>query len=150
MQLDELNAEERELVQAALDARKNAQPTYSNYFVGAAVRSTNGDVAKGCNVERANYTSSSHAEQVAIDGLIANHGPSGIVAIAVVGAPRGIEPNAPVWPCGHCRGIIWENALGNQHVRIITITGPDEVQVSTIGELYPKPFGPEDLGIKVA
>ncbi len=150
MKFNDLTADERELVQAALDARAHSQSPYSNYCVGAAVRSISGSLSRGCNIERANYTSSSHAEQVAIDGLIVAHGPAGIAAIAVAGAPRGIFPDAPVWPCGHCRAIIWENALGNEHVSIITITGPDEVEVSTIGELYPKPFGPEDLGIKIA
>ncbi len=149
MKMHELSPEERRLVRKALRARQNAQASYLNFFVGAAVLGCDGIVSTGCNVERANYTSTSHAEQVAIDSLIASNGPIGIRAIVVVGAPRDQEPNTAVWPCGHCRSIIWENCLGNKDVRIITLVGPDEVEISTIGELYPHAFGPEDLGIKI-
>ena|SRR3989344_6083485 len=149
MKICELSIEDQCLVRQALEARQNAQPPYSNFYVGAAVLGSDGGVSKGCNVERANYTSTSHAEQVAIDSLIASNGPVGICAIAIVGAPRDKEPNAAVWPCGHCRGIIWENCLGNKNVRILTVVSKDEVEISTIGELYPNAFGPEDLGIKI-
>ncbi|OGG60806.1 hypothetical protein A2765_01700 [Candidatus Kaiserbacteria bacterium RIFCSPHIGHO2_01_FULL_56_24] len=147
---ENFTADELKLVQAALEARRNAQAPYSNFTVGAAVLMEDGSIFKGCNVERANFTSTSHAEQVAIDSMIASRGPSGIVAVAIVGGPRGKEPNGSVWPCGHCRQIIWENSLGKRGVRIIAIAGMREVQTSTIGELFPKAFGPEDLGIKIA
>ena len=147
--IKQLSAEEHHLVRKALDARQNAQSPYSNFCVGAAVLAANGIVSMGCNVERANYTSTSHAEQVAIDGLVAQIGPIGIRAIAIAGGMRGKDPDAPVWPCGHCRGIIWENCLGNQKVHVIAIANLLEVEISTIGELYPRPFGPEDLGIKI-
>ncbi len=148
-QITTLPADEQHLVRKALECRQHAQSPYSNFCVGAAVLATNGLVSKGCNVERANYTSTSHAEQVAIDSLIAQLGPVGIRAIAIAGGLRGKEADGPVWPCGHCRGIIWENCLGNKTVRVITPVSATEVEVATIGELYPKAFGPEDLGIKI-
>ena len=137
-----------ELLKKAFEARKNAYAPISHYHVGAAVLTSRG-IFTGTNVENSSRKLTAHAEQVAIDSLIASNGPVGICAIAIVGAPRDKEPNAAVWPCGHCRGIIWENCLGNKNVRILTVVSKDEVEISTIGELYPNAFGPEDLGIKI-
>lgn len=140
---------EKELIDLAQSARKNAQSPYSKFTVGAAVLSADGRVSVGCNVERANYTSTSHAEQVAIDSLIAKYGPLPIIAVAVVGAHKGTVPHSPCWPCGHCRGIIWENANGNKNVRIITLDHNFRVIEKTIGQLYPDAFGPNDLEMEI-
>lgn len=149
MKITDLSKQEQALVHMALRARLKAQAPYSNFLVGAAVLGEGQMMRSGCNVERANYASGSHAEQVAVDGLVADHGPTKIIAIAVIGAMKGENPSLPVWPCGHCRQIIWENSGGNPDVRIIAYRGGDEVDTATIGELFPKPFGPLDLGIDV-
>ena len=136
-----LSPEEQHLVCIAKEARARAQAPYSNYYVGVAVMATNWFIYAGMNVERANYTSTPHAAQVAIDSMVAHIGPVGIRAVAIVKASRAENPNAPAWFCGHCRGIIWENCLGQKEVRIITVVSETEVEVATIGELYPKKFG---------
>lgn len=158
-----LGEDERELVLAAIRARDRSQSPYSNFRVGAAVQSVSGSIYQGCNVERCSYTQSTHAEQCAIDGMIAAEGPVGIRALACYGAPKDIknEPFTGVYdeidaetlvqetckPCGHCRQIIWENSLGRQHVRIICVCPNGLVMVTSIGALLPVPFGPGDLGI---
>lgn len=151
-----------ELIQQAFLVRNNAQAPYSNYYVGSAIRSQRGNLYKGCNVERCSYTQSTHAEQNAIDTMIAQEGPVKITAVAVVAAPAAQKlefadfSNAEivfgkpysVAPCGHCRQIIWENSLNDPNVIIYLVNvNNKKIYVTTIGELLPCPFGPGDLGI---
>jgi len=43
------------LIEAAKQARENAHAPYSNFRVGAALRSTSGRIFGGCNVENVTY-----------------------------------------------------------------------------------------------
>jgi len=163
LNIRDLDEDEREVVLAAIRTRENSQSPYSSFRVGAAVQSVRGDIYSGCNVERCSYTQSTHAEQCAIDGMIAHEGPVGIRSLACYGAPKGIEfeafkdeydavdgialVNSTVKPCGHCRQIIWENSLGNFTTRIMCVCPNGLVMTTTIGALLPLPFGPADLGI---
>ncbi|MEX2437805.1 MAG: hypothetical protein WD449_00965 [Candidatus Babeliales bacterium] len=83
-----LEKQQQELLRLAVKARSNAQAPYSHYAVGAAVLSQNGGMYSGCNVERCSYTQTTHAEQNAVDTMIAHEGSVKIEAIAVVGAPQ--------------------------------------------------------------
>ncbi len=142
---DDLN----KLLGMAARARLNVQAPYSRFAVGAAVMS-NGKFHAGCNVERATYSQTTHAEQCAIDGLTAKYGVLKIKTIVIVGGPQGKNFTcAPCWPCGHCRQIIWENSDGDPSVQVITPAGDGKLAVLTIGELFPYPFGPKDLGINI-
>jgi cytidine deaminase len=151
-----------ELIQQAFLVRNNAQAPYSNFHVGSAIRSQQGNIHKGCNVERCSYTQSTHAEQNAIDNMIAQEGPAKILAIAVVAAPSTQKQEfldfidaeiifgepLGVAPCGHCRQIIWENSFNDPSVIIYLVNvNNKKIYVTTIGELLPCPFGPCDLGI---
>jgi len=151
-----------ELIEQAFLVRNNAQAPYSSYYVGSSIRSQRGNIYKGCNVERCSYTQSTHAEQNAIDSMIAQEGPAKIKAIAVVAAPAAQEleildfvdaevifgdPRS-VASCGHCRQIIWENSFNDPNVIIYLVNvNTKKIYVTTIGELFPYPFGPYDLGI---
>ena len=66
----ELNKEDKKLLNLAKKARKKAQTPYSNHWVGAAVLCENGKIYAGCNVERATFTQTTHAEQNAIKDVI--------------------------------------------------------------------------------
>lgn len=159
--VDELLAEQQFLLRVAFQARKNAQAPYSNYLVGAAVRSKQGNIYPGCNVERCTYSETTHAEQSAIDAMICSEGEGAkIHSIAVVAAPRGSEmvwpPTAasllddsldPGCPCGRCLQTIWENCGGDPSVEILDMGADSVVSVGTIGNLFPFRFGPQDLGI---
>jgi cytidine deaminase len=160
----DLSASEQELVYAALNARRNAQAPYSHYFVGAAVRSSKGTIHTGCNVERCSYTQTTHAEQNAIDNMIAHWGPSKIEAIAIVGGPASAtpapnlnplittlaHPEEATLPCGHCRQIIWENCFGDGTVNILSLTPHGDIIRATIRDFLPMCFGPDQLGIDYA
>ncbi len=143
--------------------RSRAQAPYSNFYVGVAVASEDGHVFSGCNVERASYTQTTHAEQSAIDAMVARRG-SGtkISRIAGVSGPaRQDIPWPPVQadpgfkaefqnassPCGHCLQIIWENCRGDKSVEIAWLLPNGWVSLCTIDDLFPCKFGPDDLGI---
>lgn len=159
-EFSELTAEEQDLLRAAAKVRLNAQAPYSKYWVGAAVRSQKGTVHVGCNVERCSWTQTTHAEQNAVDSMVAENGPVKVVAVAIVAAPAGVPvvlpperkgvfvstiDDVPV-PCGHCLQIIWENCLRDPNVRLIALTKGGEVVSTTMGDALPMRFGPEHLG----
>ncbi len=163
LSFEELSAADRLLIQWAAEACAMAQAPYSKFKVGAAVRSAAGGVYAGCNVERCSWSQTTHAEQNAVDTMVAREGPAKIAAIAVVGGPADVrivippvaDPTrrladiaaVPV-PCGHCLQIIWENCFGDPDVRLIGLGPGGEACVTAIGDALPMRFGPEDLGVR--
>ena len=89
----------RELARIALDAREKAHAPYSRFKVGAALRTRDGEIVTGCNVENASYGLTLCAERVAVFKAI-SEGIREFDAVAVVAdSPR----LAPPWD----RGSIW-------------------------------------------
>ncbi|MEM6477878.1 MAG: cytidine deaminase, partial [Pseudomonadota bacterium] len=60
-----------ELMAAARAVRENAHAPYSNFKVGAAVRTRSGKVFVGCNVENVAYPEGTCAEAGAIAAMAA-------------------------------------------------------------------------------
>ena len=164
MEFAELDPLDRALLYRAYAARQNAQAPYSRFYVGAAVRpatESGNRVYVGCNVERCSYTQTTHAEQNAIDSMVADRGPTKIAAVAIVAAPADAafdfppaaakleQPIAFSAPCGHCLQIIWENCNGDPDVRLIDLSASGRILVTTIGSALPMRFGPEALGISL-
>ncbi|MBI2063522.1 MAG: hypothetical protein HYT65_00810 [Candidatus Yanofskybacteria bacterium] len=174
LDFDELTAGEQTLISRACKVRLNAQAPYSHYWMGCSVMTPWGNFFDGCNVERASWTQTTHAEQNALDNMIAVLGPHRIAGIAVVGAPEGKE--IP-WPlplndlkdlppdlspadfcpsCGHCLQNIAENCFdeSGQFDPTIKLLNYSENQKiiyrTTIGNAYPMPFLPQYLGINYA
>jgi cytidine deaminase len=99
-----LPSEHPQLIAAARAARENAHAPFSNFKVGAALRSKSGKIFTGCNVENASYGLTICAERNAIFKAISEGERSGgFDAIAVFTAAEKLTP-----PCGACRQIIWE------------------------------------------
>ncbi|MFB6361288.1 MAG: cytidine deaminase [Halobacteriales archaeon] len=86
-----------ELLEAARDARSSAIAPYSDFPVGGALRTTDGTVYTGCNIEIVNFSNSLHAEEVALARALVE-GEREFDAVAVAG------PHADgLTPCGMCR-----------------------------------------------
>jgi len=139
VKLDELSPKEQELVEAAKQVREKAYTPYSKHKVGAAVLSASNKIYVGCNVERVTLSQSTHAERNAIDTMAAC-GERKLLALCCFGKYSGI-------PCAECRQVIWEFACENVNVKIIGATLEGEIYVTTIGDLYPYPYGPESKGV---
>ena len=56
----------KELFEIAKNVSKKAYAPYSNYKVGAAIRTKNGKIFSGCNVENSSYGLTNCAERTAI------------------------------------------------------------------------------------
>ena len=106
--MDELNADDAELLHKAHEAARNAYAPYSKFHVGAAVRLANGAIILGNNIENAAYPSGLCAERVAMFGAMAQYPGVPIQALAITAwsATKAIEE--PVAPCGACRQVMVE------------------------------------------
>lgn len=88
------------LIQTATEARENAYAPYSNYKVGSAVESKDGQIFTGCNVESSSYGLTICAERAAICSAV-SAGHRKFKSIALV-------TEAGATPCGACRQFIWD------------------------------------------
>lgn len=122
---------EEELINAAADVRERAYAPYSNFKVGAAVETDEGNIYTGCNVESASYGLTVCAERVAIWKGI-SRGETKFNRIAVVVDTEELTP-----PCGVCRQIIWE-FCGDVPVILANLHG--RVETVKMSELLPRAF----------
>lgn len=120
-----------ELVEAAKAARENSYAPFSDFHVGAALETEDGEIVSGCNVESASYGLTVCAERVAIWKAI-SEGKHQIKNIAVVADTEELTP-----PCGVCRQIIWEFG-GNIPVTLANLNGKRETL--EMKELLPRAF----------
>ena len=113
-----------ELYERALAVAERAYAPYSNYFVGAAVRTRDGTVFEGVNVENAAYPLGVCAEKSAIVRAVADgYKPGDFEAIGITASP-----------CGGCRQWLWEFKLER-----VTFKNADGEMVSyTPTELLPE------------
>jgi cytidine deaminase len=120
-----------DLVSEARLARDNAVAPFSKFKVGAALRTSEGKVYRGCNVENCTYGLTVCAERVALLSALAA-GERKFTAIAVVTQSR-----EPATPCGPCRQLMWEYC-GDIDVTLANLDGRRvEYKLST---LFPHPF----------
>ena len=93
----------KKLSEAALDVRKKAYCPYSGFAVGAALLCVDDRVFTGCNIENAAYPATNCAERTAIFKAV-SEGKTEFRAIAIVGGPKGKEPENFCAPCGSLAG----------------------------------------------
>ena len=116
----------------AARVRENAHAPYSRFKVGAAIRSVEGRVHVGCNVENVAFPEGTCAEAGAIAAMIAA-GDKRIAEIFVVA-----DSPEPVPPCGGCRQKIAEFADGGVAVTLATTGGA--LRETTVADLLPGVF----------
>ena len=126
------------LLAAADEVMRIAHAPYSQFKVGAALRTPSGAVHVGANVENVAYPQGQCAEASAIGALIAA-GEREISAVAVVAEKLDVCP-----PCGGCRQRLSEFAAADTPVYLGRPGGP--LHATTIGELLPLAFEESALG----
>lgn len=129
--------EKEQLLEQAIAARGNAYVPYSEFPVGAALLTADGKVYLGCNIENAGYSMTNCAERTAMFKAV-SEGDRKFVALAVSADTAG-----PVSPCGACRQVLAEFCAPDMPVYLTNLKG--DVQDTTISELLPGAFTPEDL-----
>lgn len=108
----------KEMIRAALEARKKAYTPYSHYQVGAALLTRELRIYTGCNVENAAYSPGICAERVAIVKAV-SEGWRKWKAIAIAGGPEGEEIRQFAFPCGVCRQVMREFVNPDEFVVIV-------------------------------
>jgi len=134
---------DKELLALARDAAAKAYAPYSNFHVGCAIESADGEVVTGANMENACYRLGICAEQSALTAAQHKFGLAKVARIAVAGGAGDMVCT----PCGGCRQAILEAAqLSKIDVDILCGSGNgSKVERHTIGELIPFGFGPANL-----
>jgi len=127
--------ESRLLIELAIEARRRAYAPYSNYQVGAALRTKSGRVYTGCNVENAAYPTGMCAERVAVFKAV-SEGEREFEVLAVATSNGG-------FPCGGCRQVLAE--FGLDTLVLIADGQGHLLQETTVAELLPGAFKPKDL-----
>lgn len=126
---------ESQLVEAAIQASEHAYMPYSNYRVGAALLTADGQVYGGCNIESVSFTPTVCAERTALFKAV-SEGHREFAAIAVVTRDAGS-------PCGVCRQMMYEFA---PELRVILADLEGRVHLTTtLDALLPHGFGPSNL-----
>ena len=134
--MTEIGPGDEELVRVASLARQRAHAPYSKYKVGAAIRTKRNKVHSGANVENASYGLTVCAERTAAFAAV-NAGDTAFDAIAIA-----IDDERLPTPCGACRQVLAEFS---PDMRVILATVGGKRKVTSLRELLPDPFLPENL-----
>ncbi len=123
-----------QLLEKSQQAYQKAYAPYSQFQVGAALLTQQGNIFTGCNVENVSYGLTICAERNAITSAVAIEGGNqmNIQAIAITN-----NRQIPCAPCGACRQVIAEFAQENT---IVIFLGQKGIEISTLTELLPKGF----------
>jgi len=129
------NQEKQSLIDLANTARQRAYAPYSNYPVGAALRTKTGRIFTGVNVENAAYPQTMCAERVAVFKAV-SEGEKEFEVISVVTDNGGS-------PCGGCRQVLAE--FGLDTIVLMADRNGKLIKETTVRELLPEAFMPEHL-----
>ena len=127
---------DKELVMLAKEAMQFAYAPYSNFKVGAALLSKDGQVFKGCNIENAAYGPTNCAERTAMFKAI-SEGVREFEKIAVVASSGDYAS-----PCGICRQVLFEFMPDG---KVILDSDEKGMITYTVRELLPLGFSNEDI-----
>jgi cytidine deaminase len=132
---------DRVLVDAAIAAIKQR---YRNDWqeVGAALRTRDGRVYAGVNLDAYLGRMAVCAEAVALGQAVTESGETGIETIVAVRHPEPADKDQTivvVTPCGSCRELIWDY---DRNARVI-VPGANGPAIAAIGELLPNKYSRE-------
>ena len=148
--INELNEEDKALIEQARQSVMSAYAPYSRFNVGAAVLLENGKVMLGNNQENASYPIGLCAERVAVFAAAANYPGVKIKAIAITALSKQFLIDKPITPCGACRQAIaeYEHRYKNP-IRLIMVGESGKVLVAdSIKNFLPYQFNGDDLKAK--
>lgn len=126
----------KRLFDIARRSREISYSPYSGHKVGAAIRTSDGKLYGGCNVENSSYGATVCAERVAIQKAV-SEGRTRVVEVMVV------TDSTPPWPpCGMCRQVIAE--FGPDAV-LHTANLRGEMESFEFRKIFPNAFTPGHL-----
>lgn len=108
-QYEELEEEEKALVDEAKKATDNSYSPYSHFSVGAALKLENNKVIIGANQENSAYPSGLCAERTALFYANCKFNDVPVTCLAIAAKDSaGMFTEEPVYPCGACRQVFVE------------------------------------------
>ena len=112
-----------DLVERALEVSSRAYAPYSKFHVGASVRTRDGHVFDGVNVENAAYPLGVCAEKSALVKAVSEgYRPGDIAAVGITASP-----------CGGCRQWLYEFRIDE----VTFLNGAGEIVTYTAADLLP-------------
>lgn len=119
------------LIKEARKAQQKAYAPYSNFQVGAALLTANGQIYPGANIENVSYGLTVCAERNAIFKAVYD-GEREFSAIAVCSSGSGY-----VYPCGACLQVLAEFS---PQIRVIVSNENDDYREYELKDLLPQIF----------
>lgn len=140
--IDELTTVDKNLMEAAIQAAKNAYAPYSRFSVGAALLMEDNSIITGNNQENAAYPSGMCAERVAIWKAGSSYPNKKVKKIAITAVSSNKKLNKPVGPCGACRQTLLEYEVNQKEAMEIFFMGEigNVVKANSIASLLPFSF----------
>lgn len=131
-----LQGDVRTMIAMARRARDFAFAPFSRFKVGAAIRTRDGRIFTGCNVENASFSLTLCAERTAIFKAI-SEGTREFTQVVIVTDAAKLTP-----PCGACRQVLWEFA---PEAEVILANVRGRTRRMKMASLLPSPFDSRDL-----
>jgi len=139
--IDELNAEDRELAQAAIEGMRGSYAPYSHFNVGAAVRMSNGQIVRGANQENAAFPSGLCAERTAMFAAGAKYPDKDMCSLALCGGLYGRLTDEPATPCGACRQVMAQyQAKAGKPMSVIMVGAKKIWKFAKVDDILPLIF----------
>ena len=139
--LAQLDADDKDLAQAAIEATAQSYAPYSNFNVGAAVLFEDGVVVKGANQENAAYPSGLCAERTALFYASASRPDKAMTAIAIAAGQNGELCKNPATPCGACRQVMAQYQTKSGRPMRVLLIGAERIwRFEKVDDLLPLIF----------
>ncbi len=144
---DSLSAEDQNLIGDSIRACGMAYAPYSDFKVGVAIRTIEGQIIIGSNQENGAFPIGQCAERVALYGMIHQHGRKPIDTIAI--AVENEKQLTPASPCGSCRQMLneYRSYQSNPIRLLLTLSiGGVVYEINDVKDLLPFAFDGSFLG----
>ena len=145
---DELDVEEKKLLEHAKAAITTAYAPYSKFKVGAAALLENGKIISGSNQENASSPAGICAERVTLSAASAVYPDVPVKSLAITVKSNNSPASTPVAPCGICRQTLLEYEQRFKQNIVILLQGEQGkiYRIDSAKDLLPLYFSGEDLG----
>ena len=139
---EELDAADRELIDAAREATHRSYAPYSHFSVGAAARLADNTVVCGSNQENAAYPSGLCAERTTLFYANSRYPDQAVTTLAIAARnEQGEFLDDPIPSCGACRQVMLETEVRyRQPMRILLYGRKGIYEVKKVGDLLPLSF----------
>lgn len=145
-QYNELNEEDRKLIDSAKDATRRSYAPYSKFSVGAAALLANGETVTGTNQENAAYPSGLCAERTTLFYANSQYPDQAVKTLAIAARTENDFLDSPIPPCGACRQVILETEKRyDQPIRILLYGKENIYLIEGIESLLPLSFSKKDM-----